>query len=272
MPFYSDIRREPLHTQLSPSKQTEKPMSEGQQEEIVEAVKGFGPDWKCRGYQFELGGTYRHDGEVKACSSGFHAIEGYPMEVFGYYAPADSKYADVTIKGKISRHDKDSKVAGAELSVRVELKIPDIISRSVKFILDRIESTKVESNTGDQSAATNTGNWSAAANTGNWSAATNTGNWSAATNTGNWSAATNTGDRSAATVEGRHSVAVASGIQCKAKGADGCALFLVYRDEDADGEDYGRILHAKAVIVGLGGIKPGVFYTLNRDGEIVEAE
>lgn len=134
-------------------------MSDEQKQEEVKAIKGFGPDWKCRGYQFALGGTYKHEGEVKACSSGFHAIEGYPMEVFGYYAPADSKYADVMMRGKISRHGEDSKVAGAELSVRVELKISEIISRSVRFILDRIESAKIETNTGYYSAATNTGTY-----------------------------------------------------------------------------------------------------------------
>ncbi|MBS6362134.1 MAG: hypothetical protein KH616_17360, partial [Burkholderia sp.] len=109
----------------------------------------------------------------------------------------------------------------------------------------------------------------AATNTGNRSAATNTGDYSAATNTGNRSAATNTGYQSAATAEGKHSVALASGFYGKAKGIEGAALFLVYRDEDADGDEYGRILHAKAVIVGRDGIKADTFYTLNRDGEIV---
>ena len=65
---------------------------------------------------------------------------------------------------------------------------------------------------------------------------------------------------------------MAAGIDGKAKGAEGCALFLVYRDEDAKGDDYGRILHAKAVIVGQGGIKFDTWYQLNRDGEVVPVE
>ena len=48
-------------------------------------------------------------------------------------------------------------------------------------------------------------------------------------------------------------------------GADGNALFLVFRDQDYN------IVHAKAAIVGRDGIKAGVFYMLNKDGEFVEA-
>lgn len=57
---------------------------------------------------------------------------------------------------------------------------------------------------------------------------------------------------------------MASGFEGRASGADGCAIFLVNRDI------YGEIRHAWAGIVGQGGIKPGVFYTLSDDGTPVE--
>ncbi|MFG8819728.1 hypothetical protein ACEPW0_28915, partial [Pseudomonas aeruginosa] len=63
-------------------------------EEIVTAYKGFKQDLTCHGYQFEIGGTYKHEGEVEACASGFHSCE-YPLDVFGYYAPGDSRFAIV---------------------------------------------------------------------------------------------------------------------------------------------------------------------------------
>ena len=195
--------------------------------EII-AYKGFGSDWKCRGHQYEIGKTYEHEGKVEACKSGFHSCE-YPLDVFSYYAPSESKFAVVKAGGEISKGDDDSKIASTKITIEAELNIPKLVQKAVDFIMGKINWTNKQSNTGDrsaatntgyrsaatntgdQSAATNTGNWSAATNTGNWSAATNTGNWSAATNTGNWSAATNTGNWSAATNTGYRSAATNTG-------------------------------------------------------------
>ncbi|SDH10817.1 hypothetical protein SAMN05216466_107127, partial [Paraburkholderia phenazinium] len=94
----------------------------------------------------------------------------------------------------------------------------------------------------------------------------------AATASGDSGAATASGDSGAATAEGKHSVATASGFHGKARGVEGAALFLVYRDETYADDTHGRILHAKAAIVGQAGIKEMVFYALNASGEIVEAE
>lgn len=40
----------------------------------MRAIKGFDANLRCRGFQFQIGQTYRHDGAVAACSAGFHAI------------------------------------------------------------------------------------------------------------------------------------------------------------------------------------------------------
>ncbi|HEJ3923443.1 hypothetical protein AAAC10_09060 [Pseudomonas aeruginosa] len=195
-------------------------------EEVVTAYKGFKQDLTCRSYQFEIGGTYKHDGEVEACASGFHSCE-YPLDVFGYYAPGDSRFAIVKASGQLSRHDDDSKIASATLVVEAEISMPTMISRAIDWIMARLDSSveqtvvgdtasntgyrSAASNTGDRSAASNTGNRSAASNTGYRSAASNTGDRSAASNTGNRSAASNTGDRSAASNTGDYSAASNTG-------------------------------------------------------------
>ncbi|MEN1718809.1 hypothetical protein AAIH56_28290 [Pseudomonas aeruginosa] len=191
-------------------------------EEVVTAYKGFKQDLTCRGYQFEIGGTYKHEGEVEACSSGFHSCE-YPLDVFGYYAPGESRFAIVKASGQLSRHDDDSKIASATLVVEAEISMPTMISRALDWIMSKVDKSveqtvvgETASNTGYQSAASNTGNRSAASNTGNRSAASNTGYQSAASNTGYQSAASNTGYQSAASNTGNQSAASNTGYQSAA--------------------------------------------------------
>ncbi|MBZ5897639.1 hypothetical protein [Salmonella enterica] len=179
--------------------------------EIV-TFKGFNKDLKCRDFQFEIGKTFHHEGKVEACGSGFHACE-CPFDVFSYYPPAESRYAETISFGVIDREEiGDTKIASASITIKAELTLPQFIQRGIEWIWSKIDkSLEQQIMTGDWSAATNTGDWSAATNTGNRSAATNTGDWSAATNTGDWSAATNTGDWSAATNTGNRSAATNTG-------------------------------------------------------------
>ena len=189
--------------------------------EII-AYKGFNQDWTCRGYRYEIGKTYEHKEYVEVCESGFHACE-YPLDVFSYYNPSESKFAVVKMSGKISKGTDDSKIASAKITVDAEINIYEMAQKAVEWIKGKIDWGKAKksntgyksaaTNTGKQSAATNTGKQSAATNTGKQSAATNTGYKSVATNTGYWSVATNTGKQSVATNTGYKSVATNTGEQ-----------------------------------------------------------
>ncbi|EPS4251146.1 DUF7666 domain-containing protein [Salmonella enterica subsp. enterica serovar Give] len=252
--------------------------------EIV-TFKGFNKDLKCRGFQFAIGETFHHDGKVEACGSGFHACE-CPFDVFSYYPPAESRYAETISFGITdSEEGGDTKIASSSITIKDELTLPQFIQRGIEWIWSKIDKSleqqimcgnrSAATNTGYQSAATNTGNRSAATNTGYQSAATNTGDWSAATNTGDWSAATNTGYQSAATntgyqsaaeVSGSQSVAASLGIEGKARASEGGAIVLCYRDED------GELIHIRASKVGENGIMPNTWYQLDKDGEFVECE
>ncbi|EKB5675948.1 hypothetical protein OPB01_001235 [Salmonella enterica] len=184
--------------------------------EIV-TFKGFNKDLKCRDFQFEIGKTFHHEGKVEACGSGFHACE-CPFDVFSYYPPAESRYAETISFGVIDREEiGDTKIASASITIKAELTLPQFIQRGIEWIWSKIDkSLEQQIMTGYQSAATNTGDRSAATNTGYRSAATNTGDRSAATNTGDQSAATNTGDQSAATNTGYRSAATNTGDQSAA--------------------------------------------------------
>ncbi|MCM2031410.1 hypothetical protein NC919_32645 [Pseudomonas aeruginosa] len=221
-------------------------------EEVVTAYKGFKQDLTCRGYQFEIGGTYKHDGEVEACASGFHSCE-YPLDVFGYYAPGESRFAIVKASGQLSRHDDDSKIASATLVVEAEISMPTMISRALDWIMSKVDKSVEQTVVGET-----------ASNTGDYSAASNTGDYSAASNTGNRSAASNTGNYSAAEVSGKESVAASLGIEGRASASAGSAIVLCHRDDE------GRLIHIRASKVGENGVEPDTWYQLNAEGEFVE--
>ena len=223
----------------------------------MKCYKGFDKDLKCRNFQYEIGKEYEEE-RAEICDTGFHACEN-PLDVFGYYAPAGSRYCKVELDANDQKSD-DSKRVGKKISIKAEIGIAGIIKAGVEYIKDQVNwDDDKKSNTGDQSAATNTGNRSAA---------TNTGDRSAATNTGNRSAATNTGDCSAATVEGKESVAMAIGYNSKAKGSLGC--FIVLAECKEMGGEY-HIVDVKSAKVDGEKIKPDTFYKLI-NGEFVEAD
>ena len=188
--------------------------------------KGTDKDMKCRGFQFELGKEYVEE-EAELCNKGFHGCE-YPLDVFAYYNPADSRFFEADLDGVTDEAKDDSKRAGTKIKLLAEIGVAGIVKAAVEYIKEKAESSKNQTgycsaatNTGDCSAATNTGYRSAATNTGYRSAATNTGDRSASDNTGECSVATSTGCYSAATSTGNCSVAVNTGVCSEATSA-GC--------------------------------------------------
>ena len=211
-------------------------------EKKIKGYKGFDKDLKCRGYQYEVGKGYEHDGKVSCCNSGFHFCEN-PMDVLNYYNPADSRYCEVEGSGTIDKDTNDTKVTVSKLHISAEIGLKGLIEAGVKFILDKVNwKDNKESNTGYQSAATNTGYQSAA---------------------------TNTGYQSAATVEGKDSIAIVTGYDSKAKGALGCWIVLTER-VGWNGNGY-SIKEVKAFLVDGEIIKADTFYKLI-DGKAVEVE
>nr|DAQ28906.1 MAG TPA: hypothetical protein [Caudoviricetes sp.] len=67
----------------------------------MKGYKVFNSDWTCRGFQYEVGKTYEHEGKVSPCSSGFHFCEK-AADCFAYYRfDSDNKVAEVEALGEI---------------------------------------------------------------------------------------------------------------------------------------------------------------------------
>ena len=196
----------------------------------MKMYKGFDKDLKCRGYQYQIGRTEKEE-SAELCERGFHACE-FPMNVFGYYPPADSRFCEVDMNGVTEEIGDDSKRCGTEIKVLAEIGIPGIVKASVDFIMRNIKSEKKESNTGD------------------------------------YSAAIVEGKESVAIVEGKESVAISLGIKGKSKGAVGCWLVLALWVQ-GDESDWHRVA-VKSFYVDGETIKADTFYTLNENEEPVE--
>ncbi|EEN5430448.1 hypothetical protein GI196_14760 [Salmonella enterica] len=134
--------------------------------EIV-TFKGFNKDLTCRDFQFAIGETFHHDGKVEACGSGFHACE-CPFDVFSYYPPAESRYAETISFGVIDREEEgDTKIASASITIKSELTLPQFIQRGIEWIWSKIDkSLEQQIMTGNRSAAEVSGSQSVAASLG----------------------------------------------------------------------------------------------------------
>ena len=154
----------------------------------IHAYKGFDKNLQCRGYQFAVGETYTHEGEVAACRSGFHSCT-HPLGVLRYYPPATSRFAEVEASGKIANHNDDSKIASGGLKIKAETGLKGLIDAGIKFAFSKVTWGKEDTpqTHGNYSAAQTHGNYSAAQTHGKESVAVSTGaKGRAAGALGNW--------------------------------------------------------------------------------------
>jgi hypothetical protein len=192
-----------------------------QPKQTIVCYKGFDENLRCRDFQYEIGKTYKHEGAVECCASGFHSCE-YPLDCFGYYEPGTSRYAIVEIGGAADKDDGDTKICSAEITIKAEIQIPEIVTHAIAWVtaLCKPADSKhsegyrsASSATGDQSASSATGYRSASSATGYRSASSATGDRSASSATGDRSASSATGDQSASSATGDRSASSATGDQ-----------------------------------------------------------
>ena len=218
--------------------------------ETITAFKAFGPDWKCRGFAYEVGKTYEHDGKIKACESGFHACEN-PLDVLNYYDLCDSKFATVELSGEISRHGDDSKIASAKITVKAELGLPKFIDAAVSYLMSLVKSgingEKVQAASGNSSKLAASGNYSQLAASGYYSQLAASG------------------DSSQLAASGKSAIAMAAAPGCTAKvGENGCIALTRWVESE-------KRFRVSVAYVGEDGIKQDVWYSLDDEGKFVEA-
>ena len=222
-------------------------------EQKIKAYKAFDKDLSCRGFKYEVGKEYEETGDIKACKKGFHACP-YPLDVFGYYAPARSRFCEVEQSGQIDDSESD-KVCSSKIRIGAELDIRGLVKAAISFVKERCTN---ECNAEPGKPAT--AGYRGAATAGNYGAAT----------AGDSGAAT-AGYRGAATARGKAStgsngLSVARGNNVQVKG--GIGAILVIAEEREDTYD---IVDWKAVLVDGKVVKADTWYRLE-NGELVEVD
>jgi hypothetical protein len=246
-------------------------------EQKIKAYKAFDKDLSCRGFKYKVGKEYEETGDIKACEKGFHACP-YPLDVFGYYAPAGSRFCEVEQSGKIDDSESD-KVCSSKIRIGAELDIRGLVKAAVSYVKERCTNEynaepgkpamtgyRGVATAGDRGAAT--AGYCGVATAGDRGAAT-AGDRGAAT--AGYRGAATAGDGGAATARGKAStgyngLSVARGENVQVKG--GIGAILVIAEERDDTYD---IVDWKAVVVDGEVVKADTWYRLE-NGELVEVD
>ena len=214
-------------------------------EQKIKAYKAFDKDLSCRGFKYKVGKEYEETGDIKACEKGFHACP-YPLDVFGYYAPAGSRFCEVEQSGKIDDSESD-KVCSSKIRIGAELDIRGLVKAAVSYVEERC-TNEYNAEPGKPAMT----GYRGVATAGDRGAAT-------------------AGYRGAATARGKAStgsdgLSVARGKNVQVKG--GIGAILVIAEERDDTYD---IVDWKAVVVDGEVVKADTWYRLE-NGELVEVD
>ena len=216
------------------------------------AYKAFDKNMQCRGFQFEVGAHYEHNGKVEPCKSGFHACKN-PLDVWNYY-PINSRYAIVEIAGDVVDSGSDSKVVCSNISIVQEIALTELINHSVKYMLNEC----YDKLAGDYSKLAASGNNSNLAASGNNSNLAASGDYSKLAASGDYSNLAASGDYSKLAASGKNSICMAAGYVSTAQVGENGVIVLPYYD--------GIRTRVAVGYVGENGIEPNVEYKVNNNG------
>jgi len=121
----------------------------------MKGYKGFDKDFKCQGYQFEVGKTYEEPSAI-LCKKGFHFCE-HPLNVFDYYAPPGNHFCEVTAAGVSDETRGDTKRVATKITIGAELTIAGLVKAAVDYTFERAKPVRGSTTKKDQGAASATG-------------------------------------------------------------------------------------------------------------------
>lgn len=93
---------------------------------VVKGYKIFNYDWKCRGFQYEVGKTYTHKGKLELCGAGFHFCTRLE-DCFQFYDPISWNHiAEVEALGKVIYDNDLPKCVTNKIRIIKEIELTDV--------------------------------------------------------------------------------------------------------------------------------------------------
>jgi hypothetical protein len=105
----------------------------------VKGFKAFNKNMQCRGFQFEEGQTYEHQGDISLCQSGFHFCEN-PFDVLDYYDLCDSEFAAVEAEGETKT--EGSKTVTNKIKIGAKIGLKGFVKASFDFLWEKCKTDK----------------------------------------------------------------------------------------------------------------------------------
>ena len=233
----------------------------------IVAYKGFDKDLQCRGFQYEVGKTYLHEGPVVQCSSGFHVCQS-PLDVLDFYDFSEgNRFARVQIGGEVDRSD-DKKWACAELTIAAELAMPDFIRAGIEWVVAACKAdgtVKIEG--GDYATNASSGHYAKNASSGHSATNASSGHSAKNASSGDYAKNASSGHYAKNSAEGKHSVIAGAGRNTRAKGVAGVWISLA--EYKKVGKEY-RCVGFASGQVGQDGV-PADTWLIAKDGKLVPA-
>ena len=120
------------------------------EENKIVAYKGFDENLCCRGFRYEIGKEYVHEGEIECCESGFHACTN-PFDVLDYY-PFDSRnrFCVVEQSGTIKTGNDDTKQASSKIKIKAEIGMAGLFKAGVEWIKEKTNPVPIITETKDK--------------------------------------------------------------------------------------------------------------------------
>ena len=195
------------------------------EENKIIAYKGFDENLRCRGFQYEIGKEYVHEGEIECCESGFHACTN-PFDVLDYY-PSDSRnrFCVVEQSGMIKTGNDDSKQASSKIKIKAEIGMAGLFKAGVEWIKGKTNPVPIIAETKDKNDNPS-GDYAKIGSSGDSAQIGSSGDYAKIGSSSDYAKIGSSGDYAKIESTGEYSVICCAGINSRAKAKKGSWITL----------------------------------------------